>query len=47
MDPYGEDCPASAPLCSCGVRGCPMAEVHAAQAARAHRRRRMGRRRKH
>lgn len=28
MDPEGMDCPAAAPLCVCGVRGCPDLQLH-------------------
>lgn len=28
-DPDGYDCPAAAPLCLCGIRGCALAELHA------------------
>lgn len=27
-DPSGFDCPAAAPLCLCGIRGCDQAEMH-------------------
>jgi hypothetical protein len=38
-DPDGLRCPAAAPLCVCGVRGCPSSKAHRRQMTTSTRRR--------